>query len=180
MSADTPAPSETPAYDALSRRDRALIDEYLSNGFVQWKAYRDKSYTGKSDNPASMRALSSKKFADVNIRAALEERLNRDAIEAGEVLFRLSQQARNPQMEFLNGKGKFDLEGIIEAGLSHLVKGTKYDKAGRLIIEFYDAQAALKELSRIRGLTGPRGTEDDPIHTESKQVIVIAGQEVRF
>ena len=168
MSADTPE-SKTPKYDALSRRDRALVDRYLACGMVQRTAYFETIYSGDKDAPDwdSIDQLASRKFRDAKVREAIAERLDEASMHANEVLFRLSQQAQNPQMAFLKGSGKIDLQGLIDAGLAHLVKGTKFDKQGRLQVEFYDAQAALRELAKVRGLTGPKGTEDDPLHVRN-------------
>jgi nitric oxide reductase activation protein len=33
----------------------------------------------------------------------------------------------------------------------HLVKGTKWDKDGRLVVEFHDAQSALDKILRAQG-----------------------------
>lgn len=106
---------------------------------------------------------------DSRVSAAIEARIEELAMEAGEVLLRLSDQGRNLQMRFLQPNGTIDLEALIDAGLAHLVKGTKFDKDGRLQVEFYDAQRAQIELAKIRGLTGPKGTEEDPIHYKTME-----------
>ncbi|MEX2670755.1 MAG: hypothetical protein WD294_01455 [Phycisphaeraceae bacterium] len=45
-----------------------------------------------------------------------------------------------------------NLRGLHEAGLAHLVKATRLDAQGRLNVEFYDAQAALVQIAKARGL----------------------------
>ena len=170
MSADT-FPSPTPHYDALSPKRRAFLDAYVSNGFNATEAHRSAGYGNDETTDESRRASASRMLTDVNGgaqgRKALLEKLDAASMAAEEVLYRLSQQGQNPQMAFLRADGSIDLEGLIGAGLAHLVKGTKRDKQGRLVVEFYDAQGALKELARVRGLTGPKGTEDDPVHVKA-------------
>lgn len=151
---DAEAVSATPTYDALSDTDRRLVNAYFRNGMVQWKAYADVCYRGRNKRPsnASLRTESSKRFANPNIRAAIAERVEVEAMAADEVLHRLAQQGRNEQMYYLRKDGTIDLDKLIKDGYGHLVKATKYDRKGRLMVEFYDAQAALKSAGQNLGL----------------------------
>lgn len=180
----TPA-SATPKYDALSKRDRALVDRYLSNGMVQWTAYRDTIYSGDRDDPAkadSIRQLASRKFTDANIRDAIEERLDEQAMTAKEALYRLSEQARNEFAQYISEKGEVDLQSMIDDGKVHLIREVDYKgkDADQMVVKSHDVQGALDKILKAHGAYGAKGTEDDPVHTQQKQVIVIGGEEVSF
>lgn len=181
--------AEKTAYEKLSRRDRRLVDEYLCNGMVQWKAYRDVIYTGEDPNYDSLRSLSSRKFADANIQAAIAERVARGAMPADEVLYRLGEHARGNLTPFLRvddgGHVYFDFSHPEAEAHMHLIKKIK-SKRTRTIgedeawehewteVELYDAQAALKLIGQAQGLFGPSGTEDDPVQHAVKITIVNA------
>ena len=83
-----------------------------------------------------------------NIQEAIKERIAEKIMSADEVLVRLGEQARSEQTAYLNTDGTIDLEKLIEDGKAHLVKGTKWDKDGNLIVEFYDAQSALVHVGK--------------------------------
>lgn len=154
--------SPTKYFDALDDGEQAMVNIYMSNGFLKWTAYRDSIAT--TDNYESLRTLAARKFADVRIKLAIAERMKEGAMAADEVLRRLSEQAGNHAAEFIDEHGNVDLVKMKDAGMMHLVKGTKRNAQGALIVEFYDAQSALKELAHITSLRGPKGTEEDPLH----------------
>jgi hypothetical protein len=73
---------------------------------------------------------------------------------AGEVLFRLGQQARAEQSQFFTSDRRggimVDTDAMLEAGLGHLIKAVTRDaRTGRVTkVEFHDAQAALVHLGK--------------------------------
>lgn len=145
--------------DELSDAERRFVEEYC----VDFNATQAAVRAGYSEKTAAQMGYKLvHKSSDV--RDALRERLDEMSMSAEEALYRLSEQGRNVQMRYLQDDGTFDLAALIEDGLGHLVKGTKRNAQGALIIEFHDAQAAIKEIAKIRGLLGPSGSERDPIH----------------
>ncbi|MAQ95051.1 MAG: hypothetical protein CMM84_16170 [Rhodothermaceae bacterium] len=56
---------------------------------------------------------------------------------------------------------------LAEAGKLHLVKAIKEEASGAVKVELHDAAAADDLLAKHLGLTGPKGTEDDPIHVKT-------------
>jgi phage terminase small subunit len=105
------------------------------------------------------------------VQAAIQERLAEAAMRADEVLARLAEQARIDLADFMlfEDEAKVDDAGqpvldelgnpvIIRtfAGLNwkelekrgHLVKKLSYDRNGRPVIEFHDAQQALIQIGR--------------------------------
>jgi len=61
-----------------------------------------------------------------------------------------------------------DVEAIGQDGYGHVLVGTKYDRNGRLMIEFEKSLPALEDVMKYLGLFGPKGTEDDPVHQVQK------------
>ena len=142
------------AYHSLRPKDRRLVDEYLSNGLVQWAAYRDCFARKKTrEKYDTLRVESSKYFANPNIQAAIAARLEAVAMSKEEALHRLAEQGRNEQMQYLNEDGSIDLERLIADGKAHLIKGVKFvgKDADRMLVEFYDAQTALDKIVRAGG-----------------------------
>lgn len=71
---------------------------------------------------------------------------------ADEVLVRLAQQARAEYALYLCDDGTVDLARLLADGKGHLIKGTKWDRLGNLVVEFYDGQHALELLGKHLGL----------------------------
>lgn len=156
--------TDTPAYDALAPRDRALVDRYIECGFVQSRAYFDVIYQGEADSHTAdtVRTHASRRFADANIREAISERVAARAMGADEALVRLAQQAENTASRYITSAGSVDMRRLIDDGYGHLIKGTKWDRDGNLVVELYDAQSALKTILQATGALGAKGTADDP------------------
>ena len=189
MSVDTPSPEPT-GYDALSSKRRRFVDEYFVCGMVAWKAYVAAGYGGdepdrRKDPEAwdkwwrAVRANSSRLIADDNVSDAVAERVAERAAAADEVLALLADQARASLAPFVRiddeGRIRFDFSHPDAAAHLHLIKKVK-TKTTRTVrddveteeewveVELHSSQGALRELARILGLSGPKGTADDPIH----------------
>lgn len=71
---------------------------------------------------------------------------------SGQVVATLSDQACADVSDFFsldeNGHPVLDLAKAQAAGKLHLVKASKYDRQGRVVVEFHDAQKALETLGR--------------------------------
>jgi hypothetical protein len=87
-------------------------------------------------------------LTNVDIQAEIKARTAEKAMQADEVLARLAEQARAEYASYLNDDGTVDLQRMIEDGKAHLIKGTKWDRHGNLVVEFHDAQAALVHIGR--------------------------------
>lgn len=147
---------------SLSKKRRVFIEEYLQcwNGT---EAARRAGYKFPRRQASYLLSI-------IDIREAIEKRIAEKAMSADEVLLRLAEQARSEQTKYLTAKGSIDLEGLIEAGKAHLVKGTRWDGKDNLVIEFHDAQAALVHLGRHYKLF-----TDQVEHTGSVVVKVVRG-----
>lgn len=126
----------------LSNKRRAFVEEYLKcwNGA---EAARRAGYAERTANRTGSKLLSI-----VDVQAHIQRRIREKAMGADEVLLRLGEQARGEVAGYLTADGEVDLERLLADGKGHLVKGTKRDRRGHLIVEFYDAQAALALLGR--------------------------------
>lgn len=140
--------SEKPSRaDRLTILQSAFCLEYVKD-FNGTRAAERAGYTGK-DN--SLAATSSRLLRTDKVKARVEALVKEKCMGVDEALARLAEQARAEQMLYLGGDGAVDLEGLIAGGKAHLVKGTKWDKDGNLIIEFADTQAALDKILRAGG-----------------------------
>ena len=128
----------------LADRQRVFVEEYL----ICWnasEAARRAGYRQRS-NQAGHRLVT-----NCDIRAEIQRRLAEIAMDAAEVLARLSDQARGDLGDFINDEGKIDLDKARKLGKMHLLKSYTRSERGERI-ELHDVQAALIELGRHYGL----------------------------
>lgn len=122
--------------DDLKPEHQQFINEYFMQNMNATKAYKTAYDENLSDNVAA--AASSRLLRDVKISNEVKRRLDEMAMPANELLSRLSKQASAKYTDFIGTDGKVDLDGLKKAGLMHLVKGTKYNARGDLMVEFLD------------------------------------------
>lgn len=84
----------------------------------------------------------------VEVKAAVAARIKEIAMETDELLLRYAEQARNEGTKYIRSDGSVDLAALKADGKMHLVKSTRQDRKGNLIVEFYDSQVALGQLGR--------------------------------
>jgi phage terminase small subunit len=128
----------------LSAKRRAFLEAYLSC----WNATEAARRTGyKHPHVQGPRLL-----ANVRVQVAIQARLTEIKMNADEVLVRLAQQARSEYSAYIRDGGTIDLARLLADGKGHLVKGAKWDRSGKLVVEFYDGQHALELLGKHLGL----------------------------
>jgi len=146
---------------ALTNKRQIFIEEYLRC----WNATEAARRAGyKHPN------VKGSQLVKVSVVAKeIKRRLTQVAMDADEVLARLSQQARADIGEFViktdKGLISLDWEKLREAGLTHLVKSLIPTRYGTKI-ELHDAQAALVHLARSHALFKDRvdvTSDDQPI-----------------
>lgn len=116
------------------------------------------------------------------IKEAINARLKQSHIDGDEVLTRIAQQATLNKSDFyifdwvpqvddvgnplLDDTGaqlkKYEMVAVnweTFEQYGHLVKGLRYDRRGRAVIDFHDAQAALLAIARFVGTDHPLDTE---------------------
>lgn len=130
---------------ALTDKRRMFVETYFLVGWNATEAARRVGYKYPEVDGARLKN-------DPEIDAAIKARISEAAMSADEVLHRLAEQARNEFAGYIitNGEGtpSVDTQAMIEDGKAHLIKGIKYDKMGNVIIESFDAQAALVHIGR--------------------------------
>ncbi|MEX2673425.1 MAG: terminase small subunit [Phycisphaeraceae bacterium] len=130
----------------LTPKRQRFVDEYCRD----WNATAAAIRAGYAERGAH--AEGHRLLRNAEIAAAIKDRLDCLSMQSDEALVRPTVQARAEYAKFLKADGTVDLQGLIDAGLAHLVKGTKFNASGKLQVEFHDAQAALIHLAKIRGL----------------------------
>ena len=148
----------------LTGKQRRFISFYLE----LWNGTEAASRAGYKGNRETLAAVAGENLRKPTIRAAIEKRLEAEAMGANEVLRRLSDQARGNLADFIDTDvpgGILDMDVVAAKG--YLLKKLSWTKAG-LQIELYDSQAALDKLGKAHGLFVDRvkhtGTgEDDEI-----------------
>lgn len=136
----------------LTGRQRAFIEHYLES----WNATDAARQVGYR-NPEKLGPRNLKKPA---IIVGITKRMEEQALKANEVLKRLADQARLNASDFFvfeedpqTGKVVMtDVNWEIFRSRGHLIKGLKYSRQGKPVLEFYDAQAALEKIGRAMAL----------------------------
>ena len=142
----------------LTARQRVFVEEYL----ICWnasEAARRAGYKGKP-NVVGPRLL-----ANVSIQEAIKARVDELSMSANEVLLGLTAQARGNLGDFIvigkEGATRIDIEKGRKAGKLRLVRKLSETKYG-LSIELYDAQAAMVQIGRARGMFVDKVAPTDP------------------
>jgi phage terminase small subunit len=138
---------------SLSGKQRAFVHHYLAC----WNGTEAARRAGYSDKTACQQA--SRLLTNVNIQGAIQDALDELAMSAGEVLLRLTAQARGSLADFISidsdhpDTWNLDLAKAQRSGAIHLIKKLKPGKYGTEV-ELYDAQAALIKLGEHYQLFG--------------------------
>ena len=139
-----------------------LVGQSLTDAYL----HANPTYDGQN-----ARKLGWKLRQKEGVQSAIDEYFHAQEMGVHELIARMSQQARNEAMAYLRPNGSVDLAAIIRDGKQHLVKGTKYDKDGRLIVEFIPAFDSQVQIGRFLSIwtdktdltTGGEKLPDRPI-----------------
>ena len=140
----------------VTNRKRAFVEHYLAH----WNASEAARLAGYSEKTAYSQG--GRLLKDVEVQAAMAERLTELKAGADEVLLRLTSHARGSMDDFLDG-ATLSIEQARARGRLHLIK--KYKVTRRIEpgeepratietveVELYDAQAAMVQIGRALGL----------------------------
>lgn len=154
---------------ALSMKRRAFVEEYLKDFNATQAAIRA-GYSERSASQIGHENLNIPEIAD-----KIQRRIDEKAMTADEVLLRLAEQARGEHAAYIRPNGAVDLPRLIKDDKSHLIKGTKWDSSGNLIVEFHDAQSALVQIGKYHKLFTERhehgGFDGDAIPIRLEDVL---------
>jgi phage terminase small subunit len=134
----------------LTDKQQAFINYYIQC----WNATEAARLAGYKGNNATLAAVGYENLRKPHIWAEIERRMRENAMQADEVLSRLSDQARADMGDFIYVKHNYaqlDLEKAKELGLLRHVKKFKTTKQG-VEVELYSAQAALQTLAKAHNL----------------------------
>ncbi len=139
--------------DRLTPLQSAFCLEYAKD-FHGTNAAGRAGYTGEY---MTLAATASRLLKIDKIKARVAELVQERCMGVDEALARLAEQARSEQTLYLGADGTIDLERMITEGKGHLVKSTKWDKEGRLVVEFEGAQSALDKILKAGGAYKDKG-----------------------
>lgn len=136
----------------LNPRQEKFVAAYVKEGNATVAAEK----AGYQGDRGTLASTGSDLLRNPNVRAELDKALER--YSAAKVVERLGEQSEADIGEIVDinegGGFSFNLQRAKELGLTKHIKKLKHDaETGAPIVEFYDAQAALKELARIHGLS---------------------------
>ena len=141
----------------LTDKQQAFIFEYAQslNGTASARA------AGYQGDANTLGVIAHENLRKPKVREAVDALLKDRAMQAAEVVARLSDQARGIPADCFEVYGALisvDFDKLREYGLMHLIKKVSYDTEGRPRVEFYDAQTALAHLFKLHNL-GPERVE---------------------
>lgn len=121
-----------------------------------WNASEAARQAGYAGDPT---VIGSRLLVNVSIQAEIKARLAKEAMETDETLKRMSDQARLNASQFFrfepDSKGEIAMAGVnweMVRTHGHLVKKISYNRRGKVVLEFYDAQRALELIGKAQGL----------------------------
>lgn len=138
---------------SLSAMQRTFLVEYLLTGNAT-RAAEAAGYAHPDKQGPRLRH-------NDKIQAAIDEYFHQQEMSAGEVIARLSQQAKAEYGRYLRWDPQrsevvCNLEALLADGLGHLIKKVGYERTGSetavQVVEFYDAHTALVDVGRYHGL----------------------------
>lgn len=132
----------------LTDKQRAFINAYVQC----WNASEAARQAGYSEKTAAV--IGYENLTKPYIWEHIEQRMVENAMQANEVLSRLSDQARADMGDFIEVRHNYaniDLEKAKELGLLRHVKKFKVTRQGTEV-ELYSSQSALQTLAKAHGL----------------------------
>ena len=138
----------------LKNEHQEFINQYFLLNMNGTHAYKATYGEKLSDNVAA--ASASQLLRKPKVAAEITRRLQEKMMSVDEILARLAEQAANAHTIFIGTDGTVDLKALKKAGLMHLVKGTKHNSKGKLIVEFYDAQKAKELIGKYHAIWANR------------------------
>jgi phage terminase small subunit len=130
--------------EALTGKQQAFINAYLSNGFNATEAAREAGYEGKDDH--SLASIGYENLRKLEIAAVVKARLNEATMSANEVLYRLSEIASGKVTDFVNDEGNFDLKLAKQRKKEHLLKKLKIKRRSKRVESFAEGEEDQKEV----------------------------------
>jgi len=132
----------------LTDKEQLFVTEYLRS-FKLRDALVAAGY--KLTSPIGDEARARRILGRPEVAKEISDRLEATIMTRAEVLARLTEQGRNAYSKYIGIDGTVDLRQMIEDNMSHLIKGVRPTRFGR-VIEFMDGQKALEMMGRYHKL----------------------------
>jgi len=148
----------------LTGKQRAFINEYFKCRFNATRAAINAGYSKKTAY-----SIGHENLNKPEIKAAIEDRLNHEALGSNELIRLLADHATGSMDDFVDEAGYINLEVARAKGKMHLVHSYKHittDEQERIEVKLYDAQSALKELIKLYRLDDDKPTDNITIRVE--------------
>jgi phage terminase small subunit len=136
----------------LTGKQQAFVDHYLQC----WNATEAARRAGYAGNDNTLKSIGSENLTKPDISAAVQKRLDDNAMSANEALSRLADIARGDIGDFLSPES---LTVDISKGKTALIKRIEYriyttdeSQTETVKIELHDSQRALETIARHHGL----------------------------
>ena len=147
----------------LKGKRAEFVNQYFICNRNQTKAAIAAGYSEKSAYNTAYRLMKNDE-----IKEAIRARMDEYAMEANEVLWRLSEHARSDISDILDADGNLSMDKARKNGTTRLIKrlrkkvSTSDDwETVETEFEIYDAQSALKELAKFHDLTNKIQVDGD-------------------
>lgn len=168
---ESPPEQDEDPLERLTAKQRLFVHYYC--GSAAGNGTRAARLAGYEGNANTLSSMAWENLRKPDIKAAIEAELDRLAMDEREILWRMSQHARVDMGDFLNAQAPGRVFVDLSAGEEgdkplHLIRKIKQrtlarsgvgdDEVEVLLteIEVVDAQAALRDLARIKGLMRDR------------------------
>jgi phage terminase small subunit len=134
----------------LPPKRQKFVDRYC----VHFNATRAAREAGYSEANAGTIGYQLRQKAPV--KEAIQKRMATDAMDATEVLTRLSSIARGDVLDIFDvmpdGSFKLNLQKAIDEGKTHLIHSMEWDRNGLPKVKLHDAHTALRDLGKAAGV----------------------------
>lgn len=136
----------------LNPKQKAFLEAYLRNGGNATQAAIEAGYSAKTAHVQGPRLL-----GNVAVSSALKARAGK-VVQKLEITTERLLEARARRAFFDPGElAKAKIRGpkdiaALPPEVRQVIKGWKYDKSGRFVVEWADADASLTALEKIQGL----------------------------
>jgi hypothetical protein len=145
--------------NGFTAKQQRFVEEYT----VDFNATQAAIRAGYSERTAYSQGQ--RLLKDVEIDAAIQQRITALQMSADEAAIRMADAARFDIGPYLRGAGRsqwVDVEALIADGFGWVIKGLKYTARGAPIYELWDSQRALEKL--FDGHKPVIGSSDNPVH----------------
>ena len=165
---------------SLTDLQQRFVKKYV--GEAQFNATEAAAQAGYQGNRNTLAQMGDENLRKPKIQEAIQQRTERFVMDQDEAAYRLARMARSDIGDFFEAVKKttedgnlrtflvMDREAVAEEG-GGLVREISFNSNGRPQLKMYDAKDALKNILKIHGAFGAKGTEEDPIHTKRTESV---------